>query len=68
MNGQPIPPAFPDAQALPDPAWARLQRDDPQRIRWLFRDALRQHEIHPLMRLILAHRQRAAADPAKPAG
>lgn len=30
---------------------------DPQRIDWLFRDALRRREINPLMRLMQLHRE-----------
>jgi len=36
---------------------------EPGRIEWLFRDSLRRREIHPLMRLVLLHRQRAAIPP-----
>lgn len=38
---------------------------EPGRIDWLFRDALRRREIHPLMRLLQLHRGQDATPPAE---
>lgn len=56
MNAKPPDPK-PEPEVMPDPAWALQPREDTLRIHWLFRDALRQREIHPLMRLVQMHRQ-----------
>jgi hypothetical protein len=61
LNASLEPSQLTDVDQTLDPAWALQPRDDPKRIHWLFREALRQHEIHPLMRLVHQHRQRGQA-------
>lgn len=54
----PLPPSE-AGQTAPD-----ASATDPDRVDWLFRDALRRREIHPLMRLVRAYRERRGAPAA----
>jgi hypothetical protein len=57
------PPA-PGTPADTPPGPGRPGAHDANRTHWLFRDTLGQHQIHPLMRLILAHRAAGSPPPA----
>ncbi len=50
-------------QAVDDPVPkppASTPRDSPEWVAWLFRDALRNHQIHPLMDLLRRYREKDA--------
>jgi len=44
-------------QPLAKPA-ASTPHDSPEWIAWLFRDALRNHQVHPLMELVRRYREK----------
>jgi hypothetical protein len=46
-------------QPVPKPA-AATPHDSPEWIPWLFRDALRNHHVHPLMELVRRYREKDA--------
>jgi len=56
---------FPTPDPSPAPARGNAPPggtpEAPSRIDWLFRDALRQRQIHPLMELVRRYRQQEAA-------
>ena len=57
MTTSPIPDPSPAGTGAPPAGAAR----DGSRIDWLFRDALRRRQIHPLMELLRRYRQQAAS-------
>ena len=48
------------AKSLPAQAPAPQGEDAPSRIDWLFRDALRSRQLHPLMELVRRYREQDA--------
>lgn len=46
-------------QPPPKPT-ASTPHDSPEWVAWLFRDALRNHQVHPLMELVRRYREREA--------
>jgi hypothetical protein len=57
MAHAPTPDPHPPGEAAP----AGATSPAPSRIDWLFRDALRHRQIHPLMELLRRHRQQEAS-------
>lgn len=40
---------------------ASTRHDSPEWVAWLFRDALRNHQVHPLMELVRRYREKDAS-------